>query len=208
MPKHDVVDVNGVNVGEIDLNDSVFLIKPNMSAVHLAMVAYLAAQRVGTKSCLTRAEVSGGGRKPWRQKGTGHARQGSTRAPQWRHGGVVFAPKPRDFSIGINKKVRRLAIRSVFSLKFLNGDIIVLDDLVFNEIKTKNMVNILKNIGATDKALIVLPSIDEKVIKSSRNIKGVTSSQVDNLNIHNLFYSGKLVMPKSSVRNIEEMYAS
>jgi large subunit ribosomal protein L4 len=201
-----VLNMSGEYIGEAQLSDTIFGIKPNMPAMHSAVVHYMTNRRRGTKSALTRAEVSGGGRKPWRQKGTGHARQGSTRSPQWTHGGVVFAPKPREFNVSINKKLRRLAIKSAFSWKFLRDEIVVVDKLKLDSIKTKNMVNVLKNIGVSGKSLIVLPMVDEILIKSSRNIDKVLTSQVGNLNTYNLLYSGKLVIPISSLHKIEEVY--
>ena len=156
MPKAAILDMAGNSVGEIELSDAVFGIEPNASVMHHMVVNYLANQRQGTQSALTRAEVSGGGKKPWRQKGTGHARQGSTRAPQWRHGGVVFAPKPRDYSYTVNKKVRRLAMKSAFSAKAQSADIIVLDSLTTEEYKTKTIVNMLKAVGSEKKALIAV----------------------------------------------------
>ncbi|MDR2074126.1 MAG: 50S ribosomal protein L4 [Oscillospiraceae bacterium] len=197
----------GEQVGEINLSESVFGVTPNESVMHSAVVCFLAGQRRGTKSTLTRAEVSGGGKKPWRQKGTGHARQGSTRAPQWRHGGVVFAPKPRDFSVSINKKVRRLAIKSAFSLKFSRNELIVLEDLRMNSVKTKHMSKILHSVGALGKSLVILPEVDEILIKSAMNLEGVITSQVQNLNVYNLIYSGVLVIPRAAITKIEGVYA-
>ena len=161
-----VVDMAGKNVGEITLNDAIFGIEPNAAVMHEAVVNYLANQRQGTQSTLTRTEVSGGGKKPWRQKGTGHARQGSTRAPQWRHGGIVHAPKPRDYSYVINKKERRLALKSALSDKVLTGSLIVLDALTLDTYSTKAVVNCLTAIGAGKKSLVVLPEVDAKVVKS------------------------------------------
>ena len=169
MPNLAVVDLEGKNVGTIELAESVFGIEPNAAVMHQMVVNYLAAQRQGTQSALTRSEVSGGGKKPWRQKGTGRARQGSTRAPQWPHGGVVFAPKPRDYRFSVNKKVRRLAMKSAFSSKVMENELIVVDSISMDEYKTKKIVAMLSAIGAEKKALIVLPEVDSKVIKSANN---------------------------------------
>lgn len=207
MPKVAVLDMMGKEVGTVELSDSIFGVEPNVSAMHDVVVNHLANKRQGTQSALTRAEVSGGGRKPWRQKGTGHARQGSIRSPQWRHGGIVFAPKPRDYSYVINKKVRRLAMKSAFSTKVLDNGIIVLDSLEMPEYKTKSMVNVLKAIGANDKSLVVLPEIEDKIIKSSRNIPGVKTSQVNTLNVYDILNARKLVIVKSAISKIEEVYA-
>ena len=170
MSKINVVDMAGKVVSELELNDAVFGIEPNKTAMHSAVVNYLANQRQGTQSTLTRTEVRGGGKKPWRQKGTGHARQGSTRAPQWRHGGIALGPKPRSYRFSLNKKVRQLAIKSALSSKVLENEMIVVDAITVDEFKTKNMVNMLKAIGADTKTLIVLDSADKKVIKSANNI--------------------------------------
>ena len=171
MPNLAVVDMEGKNVGTIELAESVFGIEPNAAVMHQMVVNYLAAQRQGTQSALTRSEVSGGGKKPWRQKGTGRARQGSTRAPQWTHGGVVFAPKPRDYRFSVNKKVRRLAMKSAFSSKVMENELIVVDSISMDEYKTKKIVAMLSAIGAEKKALIVLPEVDSKVIKTSPVLK-------------------------------------
>ncbi|MBQ4101115.1 MAG: 50S ribosomal protein L4, partial [Oscillospiraceae bacterium] len=170
MPKVSVFDIAGKKVGDLDLSEKVFGIKPNEAVMHEAVVNYLANQRQGTQSTLTRTEVSGGGRKPWRQKGTGHARQGSIRAPQWKHGGVALGPKPRDYSYTINKKVKKLAMKSAFSSKVLEENFIVLDSLNFDAIKTKSVVEMLKALGVEKKALIVMPEKNEVVAKSARNI--------------------------------------
>lgn len=207
MSKLSVLDMAGKKVSDIELNDSIFSIEPNMSAMHLVVVGYLANQRQGTQSTKTRSEVSGGGKKPWRQKGTGRARQGSTRAPQWTHGGVVFAPKPRDYSFSVNKKVRRLAMKSAFSTKAASQEIIVLDALKMEEFKTKAMAEMLKAIGVEKKALIVLPCVDEKAIKSARNIPGIKTAQVNTLNVYDILNADKLVIVKEAVSKIEEVYA-
>ena len=207
MPKIAVVDMEGKEVGTVDLSESVFGIEPNMAVMKDVVVNHLANLRQGTQSALTRSEVSGGGKKPWRQKGTGHARQGSIRAPQWRHGGIVFAPKPRDYSYSLNKKVKRLAMKSALSSKLLGSDIIVLDSLDMEEYKTKTMVRVLGNIGAEGKALIVLPEIRDMIIKSARNIPGVKTSQVGGLNVYDILNAKKLVILKDSISKIEEVYA-
>ena len=207
MPSIAVLDITGKEVGSIELPDSIFSVTPNNSVMHDVVVNHLANMRQGTQSALTRSEVSGGGRKPWRQKGTGHARQGSIRAPQWRHGGVVFAPKPRDYSYSVNKKVRRLAMKSAFSSKLLTSDIIVLDSLHMEEYKTKAVANILNAIGVEKKALIVLPELEDKIIKSARNLKGIKTSQVNTLNVYDILNANKLVILKDAVAKIEEVYA-
>ena len=205
MPNVAVLDMAGKNVGSIDLSESIFGIEPNAAVMHHMVVNYLANQRQGTQSALTRAEVSGGGKKPWRQKGTGHARQGSTRSPQWRHGGIVFAPKPRRFTV--NKKVRRLAMKSAFSTKAASSDIIVLDSLAIDSYKTKVIAEMLKAVGSEKKALIVLPEVDKKVIKSAGNIPGVTTAQVNTLNVYEMLNADKLIIVKDAVAKIEEVYA-
>lgn len=207
MPKITVLDMQGKEVEVIDLPESIFGIEPNQDVMHDVVVNYLANRRQGTQSALTRAEVSGGGKKPWRQKGTGQARQGSIRAPQWRHGGIVFAPKPRDYSYVLNKKVKRLALKSAFSSKFLGNNIIVLDDIKLEEYKTKTMINILQNIKAEGKSLIVLPEVNNMIIKSSNNIPGVKTSQINNLNVYDILNAKNLVILKDSISKIEEVYA-
>lgn len=207
MPKATIIDMTGTQVGEIELSDSVFGIEPNETVMHTVVINYLANQRQGTQSTLTRAEVSGGGRKPWKQKGTGNARQGSIRSPQWRHGGIALGPKPRDYGYTLNKKVRRLAIKSAFSAKALAGDILVLDILEFDEIKTKNMASMLKTIGIDKKALIVLPNLNENVIKSARNIPGVKTAQINTLNVYDILHHDKFIIVKDAVAGIEEVYA-
>ena len=207
MPSISVVDMAGKNVGTIDLAESVFGIEPNAAVMHMMVVNYLAAQRQGTQSALTRSEVSGGGRKPWRQKGTGRARQGSTRAPQWTHGGIVFAPKPRSYRFTVNKKVRRLAMKSAFSAKAQESSIIVVDSIKMDEYKTKKMAAMLSAIGVEKKALVVLPEVDSKVIKSASNIPGVKTAQVNELNVYDILNADKLVIAKDAVAKIEEVYA-
>lgn len=182
MPKVTVLDMAGKEVSKIDLSDAVFGIEPNKAVMHDMVKNYLANQRQGTQSALTRAEVSGGGKKPWRQKGTGHARQGSTRAPQWTHGGIVFAPKPRSYRYTLNKKVRRLAMKSALSSKVLDNELVVLDKIAMDEYKTKTIAAMLKAVGSEKKALIVLPEKNEKVIASAANIPGVKTALVNTLN--------------------------
>ena len=199
--------MEGKNVGTLELADSVFGIEPNAAVMHMMVVNYLAAQRQGTQSALTRSEVSGAGRKPWRQKGTGRARQGSTRAPQWTHGGIVFAPKPRSYRFTVNKKVRRLAMKSAFSAKAQESSIIVVDSIKMDEYKTKKMAAMLSAIGVEKKALVVLPEVDSKVIKSASNIPGVKTAQVYELNVYDILNADKLIIAKDAVAKIEEVYA-
>ncbi len=207
MPNVAVLDMKGTKVDEINLADSIFGIEPNAAVMHDLVVNYLANQRQGTQSALTRSEVRGGGRKPWRQKGTGHARQGSIRAPQWTKGGVVFAPKPRDYSYTVNKKVRRLAMKSAFSTKAQDNDIIVVDSIKLDDYKTKTIVEMLKAVGSEKKALIVLPEVDKVVIKSASNIQGVKTAQVNELNVYDMLNADKLIIVKDAVAKIEEVYA-
>ena len=207
MPNVQVVDMQGKKVSSVDLAESIFGIEPNAAVMHQMVVSYLANQRQGTQSALTRSEVSGGGRKPWRQKGTGRARQGSTRAPQWYHGGVVFAPKPRDYRFSVNKKVKRLAMKSALSSKAQAEEIIVIDSIAFDEIKTAKAAAMLKAVGSEKKALIVLPEVDEKAIKSARNIPGVKTAQVNELNVYDILNADKLIIAKDALTKIEEVYA-
>ncbi len=207
MSKINVVDMAGKVVSELELNDAVFGIEPNKTAMHSAVVNYLANQRQGTQSTLTRTEVRGGGKKPWRQKGTGHARQGSTRAPQWRHGGIALGPKPRSYRFTLNKKVKRLAMLSALSSKVSGNEMIVVDEITTDEFKTKNMVNMLKAIGAEDKTLIVLDGVDKKVIKSAANIADVKTTQVNTLNVYDILNCNKFVIVKGAVEKLEEVYA-
>ena len=207
MPKLTVVDMTGNKAGTITLADSIFGITPNAVVMHAAVVNYLANQRQGTQSTLTRTEVSGGGKKPWRQKGTGHARQGSIRAPQWRHGGIVHAPKPRDYSYSLNKKVRRLALKSALSDKVLSKDLIVLSELKIDEYKTKTVAECLKAIGADKKVLIVLDSNNPFAVKSIGNIKGAKAALVNTINTYDIINADKLVIVKGAVKQIEEVYA-
>ncbi len=207
MANIDVLDMAGQKVGTAELSDAIFAIEPNTAVMHQMVVNYLANNRQGTQSALTRAEVSGGGRKPWKQKGTGHARQGSTRAPQWTHGGVVFAPKPRCYRFTVNKKVKRLAMKSAFSSKLQDSQIVVLDSLTVDGFKTKTVAAMLKAIGSEKKALIVLPEVDVKVINSARNIPGVKTAQVNTLNVYDIMNADKLVIVKDAISKIEEVYA-
>jgi len=200
-------DMTGKSVGEITLSDAIFGIEPNKSVMHAAVVNYLANQRQGTQSTLTRTEVRGGGRKPWRQKGTGHARQGSIRAPQWRHGGIALGPKPRDYSYTLNKKVKRLAMKSAFSSKAQGGEIIVVDNIVVDEYKTKTVVNMLKALGAEKKALIVMPELNEKFVQSASNIPGVKTALVNTLNVYDILGCDKFIIAKDAVAKLEEVYA-
>ena len=196
-----VYDMNGQPVSDLELNDAVFGIEPNEVVMHAAVVNYLANQRQGTQSTLTRTEVSGGGKKPWRQKGTGHARQGSTRSPQWRHGG------PRSYSYSLNKKVKRLALLSALSSKVADNDIVVVDAIKTEEFKTKTIVNMLKALNVDGKALIVLDSNDKKVIKSASNIPGVKTTQYSTLNVYDILNYSKFIVVKDAVAKIEEVYA-
>ena len=207
MPNVAVLDMQGKKVGTIDLADAIFGIEPNTSVMHQMVVNYLASQRQGTQSALTRSEVSGGGKKPWRQKGTGRARQGSTRAPQWTHGGIVCAPKPRNYRFSVNKKVKRLALKSALSSKAASEEIIVIDSITMDEYKTKTMVSMLKAVGAEGKALIVLPEVNNFVIASASNIEGVKTAQVNTINVYDLLNADKLIIAKDAVAKIEEVYA-
>lgn len=207
MPKVQVLDINGQKVDEMQLSDAVFGIKPNKVLLHEMVVNYLANQRQGTQSALTRAEVAGGGKKPWRQKGTGRARQGSIRAPQWRHGGIVFAPKPRDYSYTVNKKEKRLAMKSAFSAKVIDNNVIILDKLTLDDYKTRDIVNMLSAINANKKTLLVLPEMDKKIIFSARNIPGVKTAQVNTLNVYDILNYDSLIIVRDAVSKIEEVYA-
>ena len=207
MPNVTVFDVNGNKVSELALADSIFAIEPNTSAMHLAVVAYLANQRQGTQSTLTRSEVSGGGKKPWRQKGSGRARQGSTRAPQWYHGGIAHGPKPRTYGLAINKKVKRLAMKSALSSKVLDGEMIVLDSLKLDAIKTKEIVKVLSALETGKKTLIVLAEKDDVIYRSARNIAGVKVSLVNTLNVYDILNCNSIVVLKDAVAKIEEVYA-
>lgn len=207
MPKAAVVDMAGLKVSDIELNDAVFGITPNKYVMHAAVVSYLTAQRQGTQSALTRAEVSGGGRKPWRQKGTGHARQGSTRSPQWRHGGVVFAPMPRDYVKLMNKKQRQLAIKSALSEKTLNKSLIVLDKMEIDEYKTKTITAMLSAVGAGKKSLIILDENNKFAVKSANNIPGVLTAQTNTISAYDIINADSLIITKAAVAKLEEVYA-
>ena len=207
MPKVTVLDMAGKEVSKIDLSDAVFGIEPNKAVMHDMVKNYLANQRQGTQSALTRAEVSGGGKKPWRQKGTGHARQGSTRSPQWTHGGIVFAPKPRSYRYTLNKKVRRLAMKSALSSKVLDNELVVLDKIAMDEYKTKTIAAMLKAVGSEKKALIVLPEKNEKVIASAANIPGVKTALVNTLNVYDILNADKFIVLQDAIAQIEEVYA-
>ena len=202
-----VLNMAGAEVGTVELNDSIFGIEPNTAVVHEVVKNHLANCRQGTQSALTRAEVSGGGKKPWRQKGTGHARQGSTRAPQWTHGGMVFAPKPRSYSYVLNKKVKRLAMKSALSAKAAAGEIIVIDSIKMDSIKTKDFRAFLNAVKADGKSLVVTPSKDEIVVKSARNIPGVETSMANLINVYDILKAKYLVLDKEALTVIEEVFA-
>lgn len=206
MAKVSVYNIEGNKVGDMELNDAVFGVEVNEHLVHMAVVSQLANKRQGTQSAKTRSEVSGGGRKPWRQKGTGHARQGSTRAPQWTGGGIVFAPKPRDYSFKMNKKEKNLALKSVLTSKVAEDKLIVLDSISFDEIKTKKMVAVLNNFKA-DKALVVLNDNDKNVILSAKNIPDVKTALTNTINVYDILKYDKLIVTKDAVATIEEVYA-
>ncbi len=206
MANVSVINMSGSEVGSIELNDAIFGIEANEHVMHLAVVQYLANQRQGTQSTKTRAEVRGGGRKPWRQKGTGRARQGSIRSPQWVGGGVVFAPKPRDYSFKMNKKVKRLALQSALSTKVQDKQVIVLEDLTLANVKTKEMAKVLENIKC-GKALIVMDGVNKNVMLSARNIPDVKTASVNTINVHDILKYNTLVMTKEAVAKIEEVYA-
>ena len=206
MASVSVYNMEGNEVGTIELNDAVFGVDVNEHLVHMAVVAQLANKRQGTQKAKTRSEVSGGGRKPWRQKGTGHARQGSTRAPQWTGGGVVFAPTPRDYTIRLNKKEKRLALKSVLTSKVQENKLIVVDELKFDEIKTKNFVNVMNNLKA-EKALVVLNENDANVVMSARNIPTVKTALTNTINVYDILKYNTLILTKDAVATIEEVYA-
>ena len=207
MPTIDVLDIKGNKVGTMELSDAIFAAGVSTPSMHTVVKSYLANQRQGTQSALTRGEVSGGGKKPWRQKGTGRARQGSTRAPQWTHGGVAFAPKPRDYSFSVNKKVRRLALKSALSSRFADGDIIVVDEISFNEIKTKNVAEMFKALGVEKKGMIVTADVDQTVVKSARNIPGTVISPAVQINTYDVLNCGKFIATKAAIEKIEEVFA-
>ena len=206
MAKVSVYNMEGNQVGDIELNDAIFGVEVNEHLVHLAVKSQLANNRQGTQSAKTRSEVSGGGRKPWRQKGTGHARQGSTRSPQWKGGGVVFAPKPRDYSFKMNKKEKRLALKSALTSRVVENKFVVVDELKLDEIKTKKFVEVLKNLNV-EKALVILNDMDEKVIASAANIPTVKTTQTNELNVFDVLKYDTVVVTKAAVATIEEVYA-
>ena len=207
MPKANLYNMSGKKVGDVDLSEAVFGIEPNTFVVHDVVKNHLANCRQGTQSALTRAEVSGGGKKPWRQKGTGRARQGSTRAPQWTHGGIVFAPKPRSYSYVVNKKVKRLALKSVLSAKAADARIIVVDSIRMDEIKTKAFKGFLDAVKCDGKAVVITPEVDQTVVKSARNIPGVVTTTARMLSVYDLVNAKYLVIDKSALDTIEEVYA-
>ena len=206
MPTISVYDMTGKETGTLELSADVFGIEPNVAVMHSAVINYLANQRQGTQSTKTRSEVSGGGRKPWRQKGTGHARQGSTRSPQWTHGGIALGPKPRSYRFALPKKVRRLALKSAFSSKVMADEMLVLESLSLEEIKTKTIVNMLNALGADRKVLLVLPEKDEKIVLSARNIPGVKTALVNTLNVYDILNCDKFIVVKDAVAQLEEVY--
>lgn len=207
MPTVSVFDMTGGKVSDLELNESIFGIEPSIPAMHLCVVAYLSNQRQGTQSTLTRSEVSGGGKKPWKQKGTGRARQGSTRAPQWYHGGIAHGPKPRKYHKDVNKKVRRLAIKSALSAKVADEEMIVLDKLQLDAIKTKDMVKVIDSLETGKKVLIVLPEKDDVIYRSARNIAGVKTTLASTLNVYDILNCDTLIVVKDAVAKIEEVYA-
>lgn len=206
MAKLNVVDMAGQAVSTIELSDTVFGIEPNVSIMHTAVKAYLANQRQGTQSAKNRSEVSGGGRKPYRQKGTGRARQGSIRAVQWKGGGMAFPVKPRDYRVSVNKKVRALAMRSALSSKVADGDLVVVDNITMNEYKTKNVVSMLNALGADRKALIVLDEKNEFLIRSAANIPGVKTALTNTINVYDILNGGKFIVSADAIKKIEEVY--
>ena len=206
MANAKLFNMAGQQIGEIELSEGIFGIEPNEAVVHEVVKNHLANRRQGTQSTLTRAEVSGGGKKPWRQKGTGHARQGSTRAPQWTHGGITFGPKPRDYSYELNKKVKRLALKSVLSAKAAMGAVVVIDELKMESVKTKAMVEFLAKVGA-EKAIIVTPEVNENVVKSARNIPGVITTTAKILSVYDIVNAKALVLDKAALAIIEEVFA-
>ncbi len=207
MAKFDVLDMNGKKVSTIELSDAMFGMTPNEKVMHAAVVNFLANQRQGTQSTKTRSEVSGGGKKPWRQKGTGRARQGSIRSPQWTHGGIALGPKPRDYSYRLNKKVKRLAMVSALSAKAQAGEMVVIDKIEAAEYKTKTVAAMLKAVDATKKALIVTPAVDEKLVKSAANLAGVSTTVVGQINTYAVLNGGKLVISADAAKKLEEVFA-
>ncbi len=206
MPKANLYNMTGKKIGDVDLSEAIFGIEPNTYVVHDVVKNHLANCRQGTQSALTRAEVAGGGKKPWRQKGTGRARQGSTRAPQWTHGGVVFAPKPRDYSYTLNKKVKRLALKSALSAKAAEGNVLVVDDLKLDEVKTKEMQKFLDAVGAK-KAVLITPEVRENVYKSARNIPGVSTTTATILSVYDIVNAQQIIVDKAALSVIEEVFA-
>ena len=207
MPNMKVVNMAGKEVGEIALSEKVFGREVNEAVLHTAVRAFLMNQRQGTQSTLTRSEVSGGGRKPWKQKGTGHARQGSTRSPQWTHGGIALGPKPRSYRIDLSKGIKRAALFSALSSKVADNEMIVIDNITATEYKTKNMVGMLSAVGAAKKTLVVLPEVNEFVIKSCANIEGVKTTQWNTINVYDILHCDTLIVAKGAVEKIEEVYA-
>ena len=207
MSTINVLNMAGATVGTVELNDAIFGIEPNAAVVHEVVKNHLANCRQGTQSALTRAEVSGGGKKPWRQKGTGHARQGSTRAPQWTHGGIVFAPKPRDYSYVLNKKVKRLALKSVLSAKAAEGKLVVIDSIKMDAIKTADFRKFLNAVNVAGKAVVVTPEKDEVIVKSARNLPGVVTTPASILSVYDLINATYLVVDQAALAKIEEVYA-
>ena len=207
MSSMKVLNMAGAEVGTVELSDAIFGIEPNSVVVHEVVKNHLANRRQGTQSALTRAEVSGGGKKPWRQKGTGHARQGSTRAPQWTHGGIVFAPKPRDYSYVLNKKVKRLALKSVLSAKAAEGKLVVIDTIKLDAIKTADFRKFLDAVKVDGKALVVTPAVDTVIVKSARNIPGVLTTPAVQLNVYDIINAQYLVVDQAALAKIEEVYA-
>lgn len=206
MPKANLYDMAGKQIGEIELSEAIFGIEPNQAVVHEAVKNHLGNCRQGTQSALTRAEVSGGGKKPWRQKGTGHARQGSTRAPQWTHGGIVFAPKPRSYRTSLNKKTRRLALKSALSAKAAAGNVLVVDGLKLDEVKTKTMQGFLNTLEA-GKPVVITADVDNNVVLSARNIPGVVTTTAKVLSVYDIVNAKQLVIDKAALAIIEEVYA-
>ena len=207
MPKVTVYDMTGKNVGERELNESIFGIEPNKSVLHDVVKNYLANQRQGTQSTLTRTEVSGGGKKPWKQKGTGHARQGSTRSPQWRHGGVALGPKPRSYNYTLNKKVRVLGIKSALSAKVMENELVLVEGLAATEYKTKTVANMLKALDAERKPLIVTANVDKMLVKSANNIKGAKTAVATSLNVYDMLNANKVILSVEALDKLEEVYA-
>jgi len=207
MPNVALYNISGNQVGEIELSENIFGANVNVEAMHQVVKMYLANQRQGTQSALTRAEVSGGGIKPWRQKGTGRARQGSTRSPQWKHGGTVFAPKPRSYRYSVPKKIKRIALKSALSSKVNDNDIVVIEELNFDAPKTKQVVSLLENLKVNSKTLIVLADNNENVVKSARNIEGIKATFVNTLNVYDILNYEKFIITKDAVKKVEEVYA-